>query len=145
MEFTPSNGDELQSEYLVPAAHGPAALEAVRALAPRLRPLLQVSEIRTVAADRLWLSTAEGRDSVGVPLHLAAASQEAVEGVLAELERALAPFAPRPHWGKVFLRRGRRARAALRAARRLRRAGAAARPARRLPQPVVRAAGLGSR
>lgn len=101
MEFTPSNGDELQSEYLVPAEHGPAALETVRSLAPRLRPLLQVCEIRTVAADRLWLSTAEGRDSVA--FHFTwSPDQEAVEEVLAELERALAPFEPRPHWGKVF-------------------------------------------
>jgi xylitol oxidase len=101
MEFTPSNGDEIQSEYLVPAAHGAAALEAVRSLAPRLRPLLQVCEIRTVAADRLWLSTAEGRDSVA--FHFTwVQDQEAVEEVLAELERVLAPFEPRPHWGKVF-------------------------------------------
>jgi alditol oxidase len=101
MEFTPSNGDEIQSEYLVPAAAGPAALEALRALAPRLRPLLQVCEIRTVAADRLWLSTAEGRDSVA--FHFTwVQDQPAVEEVLAELERALAPFDPRPHWGKVF-------------------------------------------
>ena len=101
MEFTPSNGDEIQSEYLVPAADGPAALEAVRALGPRLRPLLQVCEIRTVAADRLWLSTAEGRDSVAFHFTWVQA-QEAVEEVLAELEAALEPFAPRPHWGKVF-------------------------------------------
>jgi xylitol oxidase len=101
MEFTPSNGDELQSEYLVPAGHGPAALEAVRALAPRLRPVLQVCEVRTVAADGLWLSTAEGRDSVA--FHFTwVPDQEAVEEVLAELEGALAPFDPRPHWGKVF-------------------------------------------
>jgi xylitol oxidase len=101
MEFTPSNGDELQSEYLVPAGAGPAAWEAVRGLAPRLRPLLQVCEIRTVAADRLWLSTAEGRDSVA--FHFTwRPDQDAVEEVLAELEAALAPFDPRPHWGKVF-------------------------------------------
>jgi xylitol oxidase len=101
-EFTPSNGDELQSEYLLPAQHGPAALEAVRSLAPRLRPLLQVCEIRTVAADRLWLSTAEGRDSVAVHVTWVP-DQRGVEGVLAELERVLAPFDARPHWGKVFV------------------------------------------
>ncbi len=102
MGFTPSNGDEVQSEYLVPRQHAVAALEAVRALAPRIRPLLQVCEVRTVAADGLWLSTSCGTPSVA--LHFTwVPAQAAVTELLAELERALAPFAARPHWGKLFL------------------------------------------
>ena len=45
---------------------------AVDALRDRIAPLLQVSEIRTVAADDLWLSPAYGARSRGAALHLAA-------------------------------------------------------------------------
>ena len=99
--FTPSSGQELQSEYLVPREHAVAAIEAVRALGPSLRPLLQVCELRTVAADRLWMSPQYRRDTVG--LHFTwTLEPEAVLRVLADLEPALAPFAARPHWGKLF-------------------------------------------
>ena len=102
MGFTPSSGQELQSEYLVPREHAVAAIQAVRAHGARLRPLLQVCEIRTVAADQLWMSPQYGRDTVG--LHFTwTLEPEAVLQVLAELEPALAPFAARPHWGKLFL------------------------------------------
>jgi xylitol oxidase len=101
MGFTPSAGEELQSEYLVPRRHGPAAIEAVRSLADRIRPLLLTCEIRAVAADQLWLSTSYGEDSVA--LHFTwAPAQAAVEELLLALEAALSPFAARPHWGKVF-------------------------------------------
>ena len=102
MGFTPSSGQELQSEYLVPREHAVAAIQAVRAHGARLRPLLQVCEIRTVAADQLWMSPQYGRDTVG--LHFTwTLEPAAVLQVLAELEPALAPFAARPHWGKLFL------------------------------------------
>lgn len=101
LEFTPSNGDELQSEYLVPRAHAVAALQAVRGLSAQVTPLLQVSEVRTVAADDLWLSTAYGDDRVG--LHFTwKPLQPQVEAVLPALEEALRPFDARPHWGKLF-------------------------------------------
>jgi xylitol oxidase len=77
------------------------AIEAVRALAGRIRPLLLVTEIRTVAADRLWMSTSYGEDSVA--LHFTWRQQpRAVAELLVPLEQALAPFGARPHWGKVF-------------------------------------------
>jgi xylitol oxidase len=102
MGFTPSNGEEIQSEYLVPRRHAVAAIEAVRALGDRIRPLLQVSEIRTVAADELWMSPQHGRDTVAIHFTWLP-QQEAVTRVLIEIEAALAPFAARPHWGKLFL------------------------------------------
>lgn len=106
LEFTPSNGDELQSEYLVPRAHAVDALRAVRALADVVSPLLQVSEVRTIAADDLWLSTAYGDDRVG--LHFTwKPLQPQVEAVLPTLEDALRPFDARPHWGKLFADAGR--------------------------------------
>ena len=102
MGFTPSNGEEIQSEYLLPRRHAVAAIAALRGVGDRLRPLLQVCEIRTVAADRLWMSPMYERDTVA--LHFTwVRDQAAVEAVLEPLEAALAPFEPRPHWGKVFL------------------------------------------
>ena len=100
LEFTPSAGEELQSEYLVPRADAVAALEAVRGLAERIAPLLQVCEVRTVRADDLWLSGAYGTDVVG--LHFTWVRDEpAVTALLPAIEAAL-PDTARPHWGKVF-------------------------------------------
>ena len=102
MGFMPSTGDELQSEYLLPRAHAVPGLEAVRALADRIRPLLQVCEIRTIAADRLWMSSAYRRDTVA--FHFTwQPDQPRVEALLVDLEAALAPFDARPHWGKLFM------------------------------------------
>ncbi|MFI1098079.1 D-arabinono-1,4-lactone oxidase [Streptomyces sp. NPDC020917] len=100
-EFVPSSGEELQSEYLLPREHAAAALEAVAALGPVVAPVLQICEVRTVAADRLWLSPAHGRDTVA--LHFTwIKDPAAVLPVLGRIEAALAPLAPRPHWGKLF-------------------------------------------
>jgi xylitol oxidase len=101
LEFTPSDGDELQTEYLVPRAVALDAIDAVRALAPALRPLLLVSEVRTIAGDELWLSPAHGTDCVA--LHFTWRQDvPAVRAFLPQLDDALAPFAARPHWGKLF-------------------------------------------
>ena len=67
----------------------------------RIRPLLHASEIRTVAADELWLSPAHDRDSACVHFTWKQMPRE-VAALLPEIEERLAPFAPRPHWGKVF-------------------------------------------
>jgi xylitol oxidase len=97
---TPSVGAELQTEYFVARSDGPAALEAVRSVRRELTPLLQVSEVRVVAADDLWLSGAYGRDSIAI--HFTWVLDEpAVMAMLPRLEAALAPFEPRPHWGKL--------------------------------------------
>jgi xylitol oxidase len=102
MGFTPSSGEEIQSEFLIPREHAVPAVEAVRALAGSIRPVLQVCELRTMAADRLWLSPQYGQDTLGIHFTWKR-EQDAVERVLAEVEPALAPFSPRPHWGKLFL------------------------------------------
>ncbi|MFH8486898.1 FAD-binding protein [Streptomyces longisporoflavus] len=100
-EFTPSSGAELQSEYLLPREHALAALYALDALRAEVAPVLQVCEVRTVAADTQWLSPAHGRDTVA--LHFTwVPDAKAVLPVVALLEERLAPFTPRPHWGKVF-------------------------------------------
>lgn len=100
-EFTPSSGAELQSEYLLPRPDAANALRALDAIRADIAPLLQVCEVRTVAADRQWLSPAHGRDTVA--LHFTWIDDtEAVLPVVRRVEEALEPFDPRPHWGKVF-------------------------------------------
>jgi xylitol oxidase len=99
LEYQPSAGEEQQTEYLLAREQGPAALAALQAV--DLRAVLQVSEIRTVAADDLWLSPAHDRDSVAV--HFTWVDDDTlVQPAVAAVEAALAPFDPRPHWGKVF-------------------------------------------
>jgi xylitol oxidase len=101
LEFTPSNGEELQTEYLVPRTQALEAIDAVRALADQVQPLLLVSEIRTIAGDNLWLSPSHDVDCVA--LHFTWRQDiPAVTAFLSTLDDALAPFAARPHWGKLF-------------------------------------------
>jgi xylitol oxidase len=101
LDHRPSAGAELQSEYLMARSDAPAALEALAAIAHRLSPATLVSEVRTIAGDRHWLSPCAGRETVA--FHFTWVPDWAVvEPLLAEVERALDPFAPRPHWGKLF-------------------------------------------
>jgi xylitol oxidase len=101
LEFTPSKGEEIQSEFFVGREHGPAAVHAVHQIGERLRQVLLISEIRTIAADDLPASMAYQRDSVA--LHFTwVRDQPAVEAAVAEIEAVIAPYDPRPHWGKVF-------------------------------------------
>ena len=100
-EFTPSAGAELQSEYLVPRRHAAEAFAELAAIRADLAPVVQVSEIRTVAGDDLWLSPCYQRDSAA--FHFTwLPDARAVGPVLARVESVLAPFAARPHWGKLF-------------------------------------------
>lgn len=100
LEFTPSAGAEIQSEYLVPRVDAVQAIEAVRSLAHRIAPLLHVSEVRTVRTDDLWLSSSYGADAVG--LHFTWRTDEAaVRAFLPDLEAAL-PASARPHWAKLY-------------------------------------------
>ncbi|MGW9194633.1 FAD-binding protein [Micromonospora chersina] len=101
--FTPSSGDELQSEWHVARSDGAAALAALDPAAERIAAVLQVCELRTVAADGLWLSPNHERDSLAVHFTWVG-DPVAVAPVLDEVEERLAPFAPRPHWGKLFTR-----------------------------------------
>jgi alditol oxidase len=101
LEFTPSSGDELQSEYLLPRAHAVDALWVLDRMAARLAPVVQISEIRTIAGDDLWLSPSYLRDTVA--FHFTWVNDwPAARPVLAEMEERLVPFQARPHWGKLF-------------------------------------------
>ncbi|PVE68134.1 D-arabinono-1,4-lactone oxidase [Microbacterium testaceum] len=108
----PSDGDEIQSEYFVPLAHAAEALAAVRAVAPSFDAQLLVTELRTVAADELWLSPAYRRDVLAI--HFTWRNDtDGVLSVLPHIEAALAPFDARPHWGKAYTMPGDRVRATL--------------------------------
>ncbi len=99
--FTPSSGNELQSEYFVPIEAAYDAIMAIEALSDRITPHLLISEIRTIAADRLWLSPCHGRACVA--LHTTWKPEwDAVMRLLPLIERALEPFGAVPHWGKLF-------------------------------------------
>ena len=101
LDHVPSAGNELQSEYLVAREHLVAAFEALDALREDLAPLVQISEIRTVAADHDWLSMAFGRPSAA--FHFTwLPDWPGVSAILPRVEAALAPFEARPHWGKLF-------------------------------------------
>jgi len=101
LDHTPSHGDELQSEFFVGREHAVAAFEALDGLRDRLAPLVFVSEIRTIAADDLWLSPAYRRASVA--FHFTwRPDWPAVRAILPDVEAALEPLEPRPHWAKLF-------------------------------------------
>ena len=101
LENTLLHGNEVQTEYFVPRRHAVEALHEVASLREQMAPLLAMSEVRSVAADGLWMSTAYQQDVVG--LHFTWHKEvAAVMQLLPLLEERLAPFAPRPHWGKLF-------------------------------------------
>ena len=101
MGFTPSAGKELQTEYLMPRRHAVEAILAIERLQDQISPHLFISEIRTIAADDLWMSTAYKQPSVAI--HFTWKQDwPAVKNVLPLIERELGPFEPRPHWGKLF-------------------------------------------
>ncbi len=101
MGFTPSAGKELQSEYFVPRHNAVEAILAMEKLREQISPHLLISEIRAIAADDLWLSPCYKRASVTI--HFTWKQDwAAVSKLLPVIERELAPFSPRPHWGKLF-------------------------------------------
>ncbi|OAS15706.1 FAD-binding protein [Paenibacillus oryzisoli] len=101
MDFTPSAGEELQSEYYVPRQHAYAALCALDSIKELISPLLYVSEVRTIAADDLWMSPCYKQETVA--FHFTwKPNWEGVAQLLPTIEEKLEPFEARPHWAKLF-------------------------------------------
>ena len=100
LEFTPSVGEEIQTEFFVDRKDSAAAIEAVSQLGAEITPLLWITELRTFAADNLWLSGAFERDCLAI--HFTWKKLDAIYPVIEKVEAALRPFNYRPHWGKVF-------------------------------------------
>lgn len=105
MGFTPSAGKELQSEYFVPRQHAVEAILAVERLRDQVGPSLLITEIRTIAADKLWMSPCYEQDSVTIHFTWKP-DWPTVSKLLPVIETELAPFNPRPHWGKLFTMSG---------------------------------------
>jgi alditol oxidase len=101
MGFTPSSGDELQSEFFVPRRHAVAALRGMVELRDQIAPHLLVSEIRTIAADDFWMSPCYRQPCVGIHFTWKP-DWLAVRSVLSLIQERLAPMETRPHWGKLF-------------------------------------------
>jgi len=99
MGFTPSSGDELQTEFFVDAKDAVGALEALEPLAEEMNNLLWTSEIRIIEADDLWLSMCHQRQSVAI--HFTWKAVPEVASIVPKIEKALAPYGARPHWGKI--------------------------------------------
>lgn len=101
LEFTPSSGEELQTEYFVAREHALPALRAISAIREQIAPLLFISEVRTIAADDLWMSPCYQQDRVA--LHFTwKPDWDAVKPILPIIEERLIPFNAVPHWGKLF-------------------------------------------
>ncbi|HWE86958.1 MAG TPA: FAD-binding protein [Terracidiphilus sp.] len=101
MNFTPSSGRELQTEYFVPFDRAYEAILAVEKLRDQITPHLFVTELRTIAADDLWMSMAYQRPSLAIHFTWKPEWPQ-VREVLPQIEAALKPFNPRPHWAKLF-------------------------------------------
>jgi len=101
MNFTPSSGRELQTEYFVPRERGYEAILAVEKLRDQITPHLFITELRTIAADNLWMSTAYQRPSLAIHFTWKPEWPE-VSKILPLIEKQLEPFEPRPHWAKLF-------------------------------------------
>jgi xylitol oxidase len=101
MNFTPSSGKELQSEFFVPFSNAYAALKAINGMGEKWFQDLFISEIRTIAPDDLWMSTAYKRPSVAIHFTWKQ-NTDSVMKLIPLVEEQLAPFGARPHWGKLF-------------------------------------------
>ncbi len=101
MGFTPSSGEELQAEFFVPRQQAVEAIKAITTLRDEIKPVLMITEIRTIAADQLWMSPCYHQDSVAIHFTLKQ-DVEGVNALLPKIEAQLTPFNAKPHWGKLF-------------------------------------------
>ncbi len=101
MNFMPSAGAELQSEFFIPRKLAYQGIMAVEKLKDQIHPALLVTEIRTIAADKFWMSTAYNEDMIAI--HFTWKQEpKLVMPLLPKIEAALEPFGVKPHWGKIF-------------------------------------------
>jgi len=101
MNFTPSSGEELQAEYFVPRDQAVAAIKAVVGLRDEIKPVLMITEIRTIDADNFWMSPCYHQPSVAIHFTLKQ-DVDGVNALLPKIEEMLSPYNARPHWGKLF-------------------------------------------
>jgi xylitol oxidase len=98
--------DQIQSEYILPLSKATEAMSRLRAMGERIDRDLEITELRSMKADSLWLSPAYGHDAFAI--HCTWKKRpEAVAEVTRAIETALLPLGGRPHWGKLIHARGR--------------------------------------
>ncbi len=101
MGFTPSGGEELQSEFFIPRENAVDAYLAIEKMSDEIYPHLLISEIRTIKADEFWMSPCYQQDSVAI--HYTWKQQPAeVKALISRIEAELEPYGVKPHWGKLF-------------------------------------------
>ncbi|MEZ4771879.1 MAG: FAD-binding protein [Bacteroidia bacterium] len=101
MGFMPSGGEELQSEYFIPRENAVDAILALEKKKDLINPQLMITEVRTIAADELWMSPCYHQDSVAIHFTWKQ-NWEEVRKLLPMIEAELSPYNVKPHWGKLF-------------------------------------------
>lgn len=97
----PRPGQELQSEWFVAADRWQDAVLALREVGERLAPAINVTEIRWVAADDLWLSPQYEQDTVALHVTWHRDREQDVERAIPIAHEALSPFDARVHLAKM--------------------------------------------
>jgi len=93
----------VEMEYALPRAAAVAALRELRALVERSE--LRISfpvEVRVTPADDVALSTASGRETVYIAVHLYRGTPH--QRYFTAVERIMDAYSGRPHWGKLHSR-----------------------------------------
>jgi xylitol oxidase len=101
MGFTPSSGEELQAEYFIPLERAVEAIKSVFTLKEDIKPYILITEIRSIAPDKLWMSPCYEQPSIAIHFTLKQ-DVEGVNNLLPKIEEKLRPYNPKPHWGKLF-------------------------------------------
>jgi FAD-linked oxidoreductase len=93
-----------EMEYAVPREALPEALNRVRRLVDELgTPLSFPVEVRVVAGDDIPLSTAYGRETGYIAVHVYQGT--AYDAYFSGVERIMDSYGGRPHWGKLHYQR----------------------------------------
>jgi xylitol oxidase len=101
MGFTPSSGEELQSEFFVPLENAVDAILAIEKKGAAIGPELMITEIRSIAADELWMSPCYRQNCIAIHFTWKQHPKEVGE-LITMIEAELSPFGAKPHWGKLF-------------------------------------------
>jgi xylitol oxidase len=81
----------LQAEYFVPRANAVEAMKAVETLRHDIRPVLMITEIRSIESDNLWMSPCYHQPSIAIHFTLKQ-DFDGVGALLPKIEEKLAPF-----------------------------------------------------
>ncbi|MGI8448106.1 MAG: D-arabinono-1,4-lactone oxidase [Streptosporangiaceae bacterium] len=92
-----------EQEYAIPREHLAGALTAIRALFARRDWRISFPiEVRVAPEDDVWLSTAYGRSTAYIAIHVFHTAPH--EEYFREVEAVMTALGGRPHWGKLHTR-----------------------------------------